>query len=103
MTFDPLLITLIAPAVLIIGSAIGLRFGLPLWIALSITGIVLALGGYALRGGVNQSCLIDESECVGATATAYVISAFWFMAVVILMVSAARNMRKHSGRATRKP
>lgn len=103
MTFDPLLVTLIAPAVQIIGSAVGLRFGLPLWIALSITGIVLAVGGYALREGVNQSCLIDESECIGAIASAFVVSAFWFMAVIVLMVSAARNRRKHRGRATHRP
>lgn len=100
---DPLLLTFLAPIVLIVASAIGLRFGFPLWLAIPFDAIVLVVAGYFLHRGVRQSCLNAESECIGATATAYIVSGFWFMTVVILIVSAARNVDKQRRDAAHKP
>ncbi|TPL45333.1 hypothetical protein [Mesorhizobium sp. B2-4-6] len=108
---DPLFLTVVAPIVLFVGSAVGLRFGLPLSLAVSFDAVVLVVAGCFLHQGVQQSCLIAESECIGATATAYIVSGFWFMAVVTLIVSAARNVKnqrrdaahKHSGARNSEP
>lgn len=88
---DPLLLTLSVPIVLIVASAVGLRFGIPLWLIIPLDAVVLVVAGYFLHEGVQQSCLIAESECIGAPATGYIVSGCWFMAIVILIVSSVQN------------
>jgi hypothetical protein len=39
-----------------------------------------------LRQGVAQSCQIDESECLGATAISYLVVTPWGLSVIALLV-----------------
>ncbi|MER8411713.1 hypothetical protein [Mesorhizobium sp. M1342] len=94
---DPLLLTFVAPIVVIVASAIGLRFGFPFGSPFHLMPLFSWWPGI-LHEGVQQSCLIAESECIGATATVYIVSGFWFMAVVTLIASAAHaHLRPEAG------
>jgi hypothetical protein len=89
-----LLFVVFAPIALMGGSVVGLRYGLPLWLAVLFDVIVLVGAGYFLRAGVQEGCLIDQSECIGTTATAYMIAVFWLAAVLVLIVSAIQIVRE---------
>jgi hypothetical protein len=100
---DLLLLTVSVPIVLIVASAVGLRFKIPFWLIVPFDAVVLVVAGNFLHEGIQRSCLIDESECIGATATAYIVSGVWFMAVVGLLVSTVRNAREQRRDAANKP
>lgn len=44
---DPLLLTFVAPIVVIVASAIGLRFGFPFWLAIPFDAVVFVVAGYS--------------------------------------------------------
>ncbi|MDO6964908.1 hypothetical protein [Rhizobium alvei] len=79
-----------APMVVLAGMTIAARLGLGLVLSLCLSAFALAGGVWMLISGVNASCAIDESECVGATATAYVIGFIWLMAAALSVASQLR-------------
>jgi hypothetical protein len=83
---DLRLLILSVPIALILAAAIGLRFRFPFWLIILCDVLVLMMAGYLLYVGVRRSCLIDQSECIGATATAYIVSGFLFMVVAAQLV-----------------
>ncbi|WP_395448641.1 hypothetical protein ACHMW7_28150 [Aminobacter sp. UC22_36] len=62
-------------------------------ICAALTLSTLLVCGYLLVTGVTNSCEIDESECVGSTATAYIVAVLWLMsaAACLYRVRAVRR------------
>ncbi|WP_286294439.1 hypothetical protein [Aminobacter sp. SS-2016] len=48
-------------------------------ISAALTSGTLVVCGYFLLTGVTNSCAIKEGECVGSTATAYLVVVLWLM------------------------
>ena len=67
----------ILPSIAILISTVILRRGTWAWKSLVAACLAVSVGYVYLRIGVAQSCQIDESECVGATATSYLIMLLW--------------------------
>lgn len=65
------------PCIAIIISALLVRQGVWTWMSLIVVGASLAIAMSELRLGVVRSCQINESECVGAKATSYLVLALW--------------------------
>jgi hypothetical protein len=62
-----------------------------------LVGILTAMAaGAALYSGVRESCADSQSECIGATATAYGAGLIWLLflilALVINQIRAAREL-----------
>jgi hypothetical protein len=70
------------PIVIWVGLALGLQHGLPLWTVGVGSCAALACGVSQLLSGVSQSCAIDESECLGASAVAYGIGFMWSLIAI---------------------
>jgi hypothetical protein len=82
-----ILSTLIAPVVALIVVGLGRRFGLQWPVVLA--GIFASLGYGVLFwvNGLSASCRIDLSECLGATASAYIfLSAIMVVSFVSTLV-----------------
>jgi hypothetical protein len=48
------------------------------WLPIAIAGVSLTAGALCLHAiVVAPSCMTDESECLGATAIAYLVAFFW--------------------------
>jgi hypothetical protein len=86
----PLWLVVAAPLVLLAAIAIAARLGLGRVLSLCLSASALAGGAWVLTSGVDASCAIDESECVGATATAYMIGFIWLMAAALSVASLLR-------------
>lgn len=65
------------PCFVLLVSALIIRPGLRTWAALILSALALAISTVFLRQGVIRGCQIDESECLGATATSYLVVALW--------------------------
>lgn len=70
------------PCLAIIVSALPVRRGPRTWMSSIVVGTSLAIAISELRLGIAQSCGINESECVGAEATSYLVLALWTPFVV---------------------
>jgi hypothetical protein len=80
-------IILIAPPAVLMAAMFAVRSGkLPLSLAVCLGVCSLVVCGIALRAGVIRSCAINESECIGATATAYLFTAVWILAFLAFAV-----------------
>jgi len=73
------------PCIAIFASTLIVRHGFRTWISLLVVGAALGLALSPLRLGVAQSCRIDESECVGATAYYYLVLALWTPFVIVFL------------------
>ena len=73
------------PCIAIFASTLIVRHGFRTWISLLVVGAALGLALSPLRLGVAQSCRIDESECVGATAYYYLVVALWTPFVIVFL------------------
>lgn len=84
------------PCVAILISALIMRRGVWTWMSLALTVLSLSIAMMYLRQGVAQSCQIDESECLGATATFYLVVTLWSAFVIVFLVrlvAVHRSMR----------
>jgi len=55
-------------------AALIMKRGIRLWISIAIAGLAILVGAICLYAfAVEPSCRIDEQECVGATAIAWLI------------------------------
>ncbi len=79
----PLWFVGITPLALMASAVIAARFGFGRTVSIALSAVAFAAGIWVLLRGVDASCAIDESECLGATATAYMIGFFWLMAAVL--------------------
>jgi hypothetical protein len=73
-------LAMITPVALMMGAVIAGRFGVGRVVSTTLVAVALAAGIWVLLRGVGASCAIDESECIGATAAAYIYGFFWLMA-----------------------
>ena len=73
------------PCIVLIISTLTVRRGVRTWISLIVVGALLFIAISQLRMGVARSCQIDESECVGAKATSYLVLAAWIPLVIALL------------------
>ncbi|MDR9771620.1 hypothetical protein RJJ65_02905 [Rhizobium hidalgonense] len=68
--------------------------GSRLWISIAITSSALVVGALCLYEiGVKASCEIDESECLGATATAWLIAFVWGAPTLGFILKLATQIR----------
>ncbi|WP_428426507.1 hypothetical protein [Pararhizobium sp.] len=86
----PFWLVIVAPPALMIGIAVAERFGLGRAFSISLSAFALAGGVWVLTHSVNASCVVNESECIGATGTAYLIGFFWLMAATLSVASILR-------------
>jgi len=86
----PLWLVVVAPSVLMVGIAVAARFWLGRAFSICLSAFAVAGGAWVLTRGVGASCAIDESECIGATGTAYLIGFFWLMAATLSVASILR-------------
>lgn len=79
----------------VVGIAIlAVNFGrLPKWLAWCVVAGTFLTFGIVLTHEVSQSCAINESECIGATGTGYLLAAVW---VVALFLFAAGTTKKRA-------
>lgn len=53
---------------------------------------------FLLKDGVDESCLINESECIGSTAVLYIVLMLWLLAIAALAASMVyRRLIRSSG------
>ena len=64
------------------------------FICAALTLSALLVCGYLLFTGVTNACAIDESECVGSTATAYLVAALWLMSAAACLYSVRAVRRR---------
>ncbi|PDT00939.1 hypothetical protein CO666_27795 [Rhizobium chutanense] len=70
--------------------------GRRLWISIAITSSALVVGALCLYEiVVRASCEIDESECLGATATAWLIAFVWSAPTIGFTLKLAAHIRSH--------
>ena len=81
----PLGLIALLPCIAIITFTLIVRQGFRTWMSLLVVGAALGLALSPLRLGVAQSCRIDESECVGATAVYYLVLALWTPFVIVFL------------------
>ncbi|WP_046120580.1 hypothetical protein [Ensifer aridi] len=81
-----LLLTLTGPLVVLFAAAIGLNFGVRPLVSVLIACSSLLAGAVSLHIGVNQSCKIAESECLGANGAAFMVGLVWLMAIMLFAV-----------------
>ncbi|RJG43427.1 MULTISPECIES: hypothetical protein [unclassified Mesorhizobium] len=86
----PLELVFIAPFAVMFVAVWGTRRGNHRFLAAFGAAISMVLGGALLVSGVDASCAINESECIGATATAYLIGLIWLIAFVVSVVLISR-------------
>lgn len=77
-----LALVIMLPCIVIIVSALMVRRGAWTWMSLVAVGATLAIAISHLRLGVSVSCQIDESECLGAKATSYLVVALWTLPAI---------------------
>jgi predicted neutral ceramidase superfamily lipid hydrolase len=83
-----------SPCFVLLVSALIIRPGLRTWAMLILSALALAISTVFLRQGVIQSCQIDQSECLGATATSYLVVALWGVFSIWLLVRVVVEHRK---------
>ena len=55
--------------------------------------LTLIVAGAALYFGVQQSCADNQSECVGATVTAYGVGIIWLAFLILTLVAHRKGAR----------
>lgn len=75
-------------------SAFLLRHRIRVWIPFVIASVSVLAGVIFLRAGVLDSCRIAESECLGATATAWIVAIIWALFGLAFLVCFAFAMRR---------
>jgi len=75
-------------------STLLLRQRLRVWIPFVIASVSVLTGAIYLRAGVLDSCRIAESECLGATATAWIVAIIWALFGIAFLVCFASVMRR---------
>lgn len=90
------------PCIVIIISSLMMRPGIMTWISLTLAALSLSTAIFFLHHGLVQSCQINESECNGAIATAYIVGSLWIMfsvGLVVRLTSVRRNKGSNTLRA----
>lgn len=75
-------------------SALLLRQRIRVWIPFVIASVSVLAGAIYLRAGVLESCRIAESECLGATATAWIVAIIWALFGIAFLVCLASAIRR---------
>ncbi len=76
----PLWLVGTTPLALMASAVIAARFEFGRTVSIALSAFAFAAGIWVLLRGVDASCAIDESECLGARAVAYIYGFFWLMA-----------------------
>jgi len=90
--FSITLVTVV-PCLVILLSGLIIRRSIWAFAAVIFAIVSTSVASTFLRSGVVQSCKIDESECLGATATSYMIVALWGMCALALLFRIAVVLR----------
>lgn len=88
------LLVIFLPCVIVAVSAVIVKSGTRIWTPTLTACTAVLVGAFYLRRGVIESCIIDESECLGATAFAWIIAIFWGLfcaGFAVCFVSAMRR------------
>lgn len=73
-------------------SLLAVKFGrFPTWLAWALVAATFLTFGIDLMHEVSQSCAINESECVGATAASYILALGWFVAILLFAVGTTKK------------
>ncbi|WP_155257469.1 hypothetical protein [Rhizobium leguminosarum] len=76
-------------------AALIMKRGIRLWISVAIAGLAILVGAICLYAfAVEPSCRIDEQECVGATAIAWLIAFIWSAPCVGFLIKLIGKIRE---------
>ena len=95
-------LTAFGPIIACVALAIATQAGFSRVSAAAIAAVILVLSAVQLTRGVAQSCGIDQSECLGAQASALLVAFGWLVGIALLAVAyfgaASRERRQAAGR-----
>lgn len=66
----------------------------PIWLPIALTLASVVAGTVYFWSGIHQTCQIAESECIGATAMAWISAALWGLFAIIFIARLTVIKRK---------
>jgi hypothetical protein len=84
------------PLLGVIAAVIAKAYGLGRVVSSMTIGLSLIISVVSMVQGVHASCALGESECNGATVTAYLVGFFWIIVVVAGFVAVGRVSLKRT-------
>ncbi|WP_147448179.1 hypothetical protein [Mesorhizobium sp. YM1C-6-2] len=87
----PLPLVVVVPVAMMLAAGLSPRLGLGRFAAVTVVVLSLIGAGLIWLSGLRATCGINESECLGATATTYLVGLFWLMAFATSIISISRT------------